>query len=78
MLVCNPLKFLKNLRPTAYVALINFQEPTFNKDDGFDTDCGKTVFHLPERLLANQYLDFLRILVPPQILASPCFFGKVF
>ena len=70
------MKFLKKLRTTAEVTLTNFQDPTINKGD-FDTYCGRTVFHLPERLLRNQYLEVLRILVPRQILVPLCFFWKI-
>ena len=58
------MKYLKKLKTTAEVALINFQDPTLDQGD-FDTYFGWTVFHLPERLLGNQYLEVLRILVPP-------------
>ena len=46
--------------------MINFQDPTLKGDYG--NYQGRTVFHLPEKPVGNQYLKFLRILVPPQIL----------
>ena len=60
------MKFLKNLRITALVKLINFEDATFKGD--FDTYGGvKTLLHLPEKLVWNQYLEVFRTLVPPQI-----------
>ena len=46
-----------------------YQDPTLQGD--FDKYCGRTVFHLTERLEGNQYLDVLRILVP--LTGSPKF-----
>ena len=60
------MKFLKNLRTNAEVKLINFQDPTNNGN--FDKYSESTVFHLPEKLVGNQYLEVLRILVPHHIL----------
>ena len=35
------------------------------------------MFRLPETLVGNQYLDILRILVPPQILVALPVFAKL-
>ena len=49
--------------------MINFKDATFNGN--FDTyDGGKTLVHLPEKLVWNQYLEVLRTLVPPEIFVS--------
>ena len=47
------------MRTTAEVKLINFQDPTLKGD--FDKYCDRTMFHLPETLAGNQYLEVLRI-----------------
>ena len=62
------MKFVKNMRTSAEVKLIYFQDPTLK--GYFDKYLGRTVFHLPEKVVGNQYLDVLRILVPPQITVS--------
>ena len=59
------MKFVKNLRNSAEVKLIYFQDPTLK--GYFDKYHGRTVFHLPEKVVGNQYLDVLRILVPLQM-----------
>ena len=59
------MKFVKNLRTSAEVKLIYFQNRALK--GYFDKYYGRTVFHLPEKVVGNQYLDVLRILVPPQI-----------
>ena len=46
--------------------VFNFQDPTHKTD--FSTSHGRTVFHLLKKLVGNQYLKVLRILVPPEIL----------
>ena len=44
-----------NLRTTANVKLIYFQDPTLKGH--FYKYCGKTVFHLSEELLGSKYLE---------------------
>ena len=44
--------------------VLNFQGPTHKSD--ICTSCGTIVFHL--LTVGNQYLEVLRILVPPEIL----------
>ena len=34
----------------------------------FGAYCGRTLFHLLKKLVGSQYLEFLRILVPPEVL----------
>ena len=46
--------------------VLNFQGPTHKSD--FCTSCGTIVFHLLKKPVGNQYLEVLRILVPPEIL----------
>ena len=46
--------------------LFNFQRPKEKSD--FGTYFGRTVFHLLIKLVGNQYPEFLRILVVPEIL----------
>ena len=52
----------------AYVKQINFHDPTLKGD--FDKYCRRALFHLPETLVWNQYLDVLRMLVPLPIFAK--------
>ena len=44
----------------------NFQDPTLTSD--FDKYCKRTVFHLPEKLVVNHYLEVHRILDPLQMI----------
>ena len=46
--------------------LFNFQHPKRKSD--FGTYFGRTVFHLLIKLVRNQYPEFLKILVLPEIL----------
>ena len=46
--------------------MCNFQDPTLTSD--FDKYCRSTVFHLPEKLVVNHYLEVHRILVPLQMI----------
>ena len=54
--------------------LFNFQHPKQKSDLG--TYCGRTVFHLLRKLVGNQYLEVLRILVPPEILVRLAIFAQ--
>ena len=54
------------MKTSGQVKVLNFQDPT-NKT-AFGTFHGRTVFHLLKKLVGNQYLKVLRILVPPDIL----------
>ena len=71
-----PKPFLKNLRSTAHVQLINIQD-TIHKSD-FDIYGLVAIFNFSQNLAENQYISggFLRILVPFQILAPPWHFWK--
>ena len=62
-----PLQFLQNLRGTAYVELINVQDPGYkNAFDNYDL---ATTSNFLLKLGRNKYLCVqLRILVPSQIL----------
>ena len=51
--------------------VFNFQDPTHNTD--FARSRGTTVFHFLKKLVRNQYLKDLRILVPPEILVPSKF-----
>lgn len=51
------------MRTTANVKLFNFHDPTQNSD--FGMCCGKEMLHLQEKLVDNQCLEMLRLLVPP-------------
>ena len=62
------MKFLKILRTSPQVQLFNFQDLT--RKCYFDAYCGRAVFYLLKKLVGNQYLELLRILVPPEILVS--------
>ena len=46
--------------------MLNLQDPTHKTD--FGTSCRRTVFHLLKNPVGNQYIEALRILVPPEIL----------
>ena len=46
--------------------VLNFQDPTHKSD--FGTTREDTVFHLLTKLVGNQYLEVLRMLVPREIL----------
>ena len=52
-----------------------FQNPTLKCD--FDRCCERLVFHLPEKLVGNQYLEVLIALVPPKILVPLPVFAKI-
>ena len=65
ILVVPPL-FSKDLRTSPEVKVINCQDSTPNTD--FGNLRGRTVFHLLEMSVGNQYLKDLRILVLPEIL----------
>ena len=69
-----PKPFLRNLRQTAYLQLINIQNSTHKSD--FNIYQPVTIFNFPQNLAENQYISggFLRILVPSQILAFPSLF----
>ena len=62
------LKILKTLKTNGQVKLINFQDPTFDGD--FDKFCNRTMSHLLEKLVGNQYLEIHRILVPLPVSAK--------
>ena len=59
---------MKNLRITAKLILINFQDLTLKGN--FDNYYGRTVFQLLEALTVNQYLEAPRILVPYKFLQN--------
>ena len=46
--------------------MFNFQDPSHKTD--FGTSHERAVFHLLKKPVGNQYLNVLRILVPPKIL----------
>ena len=61
-------QFLKNLRGTNYVQLINFQDPILKRVI-YQT---LAIFNIPQKLAKNQYVygGSFRILVSSQILVS--------
>ena len=54
------------MRTNSQVKVFNFQGLKQKSD--FDTSSEKRVFHFLKEPVANQYLEVLRILVPPEIL----------
>ena len=58
--------FIKYLIANASVEVINFQYPIHKSV--FHIYYARAVFHLPEKLVAKQYLEVLRTSASPQIL----------
>ena len=56
-----PWGFSKDLRTSASIKVFNFQHPIYETD--FGTSYGRTVFHVPKKLVGSQNLKVLRILV---------------